>query len=129
MAVKYDYNGRMKKEIKDAVLDTSFTEEYMVPPIDEELGWKHINNGAYKEMIDMIDDVDQELALEKQLIENAKGKNPSLGMTKAEVEASLWGMPEKINRSVNQYHTREQWVYGQGQYLYFTDGILTSFQD
>ena len=50
-------------------------------------------------------------------------------MTKEEVEASLWGLPEKVNRTVTQYSVHEQWVYGQGQYLYFTDGILTSFQD
>jgi len=45
-----------------------------------------------------------------------------------QVEVSLWGKPEKINRTITQYSEREQWVYGQGQYLYFKDGILTSFQ-
>ena len=55
----------------------------------------------------------------------------TLGMTKEEVIAS-WGKPNKINRTVTQYGTHEQWVYhhiGDGCYLYFEDGRLTSWQD
>ncbi len=52
-----------------------------------------------------------------------------LGMTKANVLKS-WGKPSDINRSVSNYGVSEQWVYGSyGTYLYFDDGILTSFQD
>ena len=66
---------------------------------------------------------------ERERIKEIKNSNPSLGMTKAEVEMSLWGKPKKVNRTVNQNGTTEQWVYGNSQYLNFTDGILTSFQD
>ncbi len=66
--------------------------------------------------------------IEKQ-IQEKKQQNPRLGMTKKEVEASSWGKPKKVNRTVTLYSTEEQWVYGQDQYLYFEDGILTSFQD
>ena len=53
-----------------------------------------------------------------------------LGMTKSEVVASL-GYPRDVNKSVGVWGVDEQWVYGSytGTYLYFTNGILTSWQD
>lgn len=51
-----------------------------------------------------------------------------IGMTRTQVEAS-WGDPEDINRSVGSWGVHEQWVYPNGKYLYFEDGILTSWQD
>ncbi len=57
-----------------------------------------------------------------------KLKEPSIGMTKKEAENSTWGKPKKINTTVTSYSTHEQWVYGNGRYLYFDDGILTSIQ-
>ena len=53
-----------------------------------------------------------------------------LGMTpKQVVETTSWGKPNKINKTTNQFGTREQWVYGDGNYLYFTNGVLTSIQN
>ena len=66
--------------------------------------------------------------IEKKIAEK-KEQNPHLGMTKEQVESSSWGKPKDINRTVSTYGSREQWVYGSGRYLYFEDGILTSFQD
>lgn len=40
-----------------------------------------------------------------------------------------WGKPNKINRTTNAGGTREQWVYGGHNYLYFQDGILISMQN
>lgn len=59
-----------------------------------------------------------------------KGK-VTIGMTEEEVKKIL-GKPLEINQS--QYgqwgSIEEQWVYGPyGPYLYFEDGILTSYQD
>ncbi|PIC98818.1 hypothetical protein [Sporosarcina sp. P29] len=56
-------------------------------------------------------------------------KNPTLGMSKDEVLKSTWGEPDKVNRTVTSYSQREQWVYPNYKYLYFTDEILTAFQD
>jgi len=50
-----------------------------------------------------------------------------IGMKKEQVVESL-GRPEDINRTVLPGQVTEQWVYG-GLYVYFTDGIVTSFQD
>lgn len=52
-----------------------------------------------------------------------------IGMTKEEVLASSWGRPERVNKTTNAYGTREQWVYGGGNYLYFENGVLTSIQN
>jgi len=54
---------------------------------------------------------------------------PSIGMTKEEVKNSFWGSPQKINRTTTAYSVSEQWVYGNGRYVYFEDGIVTAIQD
>lgn len=50
-----------------------------------------------------------------------------LGMTESQALYSL-GFPSEINRSVGIWGEKEQWVYGSGWYLYFENGILTSYQ-
>lgn len=52
-----------------------------------------------------------------------------VGMTMADVRASSWGKPERINRTTTARSVREQWVYGGGGYLYFDDDQLTSIQN
>jgi hypothetical protein len=50
-----------------------------------------------------------------------------LGMTKDVVILS-WGKPDDIHRTISPGNVHEQWVY-RGSYLYFENGVLTSFQD
>jgi len=50
-----------------------------------------------------------------------------LGMTKQQVIES-WGKPKDINRTVSRYSVHEQWVYSNA-YLYFENGVLTTWQD
>ena len=53
-----------------------------------------------------------------------------IGMTAEQAQAS-WGEPYSgVNKTITGSHTFEQWVYDvdRGDYLYFTDGILTSIQ-
>lgn len=50
-----------------------------------------------------------------------------MGMTEEMAEYS-WGRPQTINRSVGSWGVSEQWVYGVGNYLYFGNGKLTSWQ-
>jgi len=42
---------------------------------------------------------------------------------------AAWGQPQKVNTTTNSYSTSEQWVYGNGNYLYFKNEILTSIQN
>lgn len=50
-----------------------------------------------------------------------------IGMTD-ELAIESWGKPNDINRSVGSWGVHEQWVYSS-TYLYFENGILTSWQD
>lgn len=49
-----------------------------------------------------------------------------IGMTSGMALESL-GRPQKINETVNAYGKHQQWVY-EHLYLYFDDGVLTSYQ-
>jgi hypothetical protein len=55
-------------------------------------------------------------------------KKIRVGITDEQALAS-WGRPTKINRTVMNMSVDEQWVYENADaYLYFTDGILKSYQ-
>jgi hypothetical protein len=58
-----------------------------------------------------------------------KSEGVRLGMTPADVEASSWGKPQRINTSTSARGVKEQWVYGLRHYLYFENGVLTSIQN
>ena len=53
---------------------------------------------------------------------------PMIGMTQQEVLKSTWGKPHSVNQFETQYAKSEQWVYGHGSYVNFTDGKVTSIQ-
>jgi hypothetical protein len=55
-----------------------------------------------------------------------KKEGVRIGMSKEEVLMSSWGRPESINTSAYTFGTREQWVYGNGHYLYFQNDVLSS---
>lgn len=58
-----------------------------------------------------------------------KEKSFQLGFTQCAVSAAI-GYPERVNRSVYKSGVHEQWVYADGNvYIYFEDGILTSWQE
>jgi hypothetical protein len=50
-----------------------------------------------------------------------------IGMNKEMATLSL-GSPNAVNRTVGGWGVREQWVY-ETIYLYFENGVLTSYQD
>lgn len=51
---------------------------------------------------------------------------PAIGMTEYEASKTMWGRPESINRTKTRYGTMEQWVYGDGRYLYLENGRVTA---
>ncbi|MEB2367581.1 MAG: hypothetical protein OZ933_16000 [Chloroflexota bacterium] len=54
---------------------------------------------------------------------------PRVGMTARQViEGSNWGRPEVVNRTQIAGSVREQWVYGDGFYLYLQNGRVTAIQ-
>lgn len=58
-----------------------------------------------------------------------RNKDPHVGMSSDELIFSKWGEPKKINKTTNTYGISEQWVYGNGRYVYLDDGIVTSIQE
>ncbi|MDP4077889.1 hypothetical protein [Acidovorax sp. A1169] len=52
----------------------------------------------------------------------------SVGMRADDVLNSDWGSPQHVNKTTTQYGTREQWVYRNGNYLYFENGRLSGIQ-
>ena len=58
-----------------------------------------------------------------------RSKGVTIGMSKEDVLASSWGRPESINTTTTSRGTREQWVYGGRNYLYFENGVLTTIQN
>jgi hypothetical protein len=55
-------------------------------------------------------------------------KQVAIGMSKEQAIAA-WGKPKDTNTTSTAGGTREQWVYGLGTYIYFTDGILSAVQN
>ena len=73
---------------------------------------------------------------EKVLAENLKLRKAErrlhgvrLGMSQQEVLDSNWGRPNQVNSTTTKHGVHEQWVYGQGNYLYFENGVLTAIQN
>lgn len=61
--------------------------------------------------------------------QNIIQKKVKIGMTQDMCIAS-WGEPDSINKTITSNGASEQWVYeGIGEYLYFTNGILTAIQN
>lgn len=58
-----------------------------------------------------------------------RNTTPTIGMAAGEVIANSWGYPERINKTTNARGVREQWVYGNGRYLYFDNGVLVTIQE
>lgn len=50
-------------------------------------------------------------------------------MTASEVKASSWGSPNDINKTTTENGVHEQWVYGNGRYIYLDDGVVTAIQE
>jgi hypothetical protein len=67
--------------------------------------------------------------ISKQEATSRKREGVRIGMTGKEVIASRWGRPNSVNRTTFASGIQEQWVYSNGNYLYFENGKLTAIQD
>jgi hypothetical protein len=50
-----------------------------------------------------------------------------VGMTAEQAEMS-WGEPHDVNHTITSGHRTEQWVYGNGKYVYLRDGVVSGIQ-
>lgn len=86
--------------------------------------WKRIQLEIYKQ-----NEADRKKALAAERARR-RSQGVSVGMTKEEVLMSSWGRPQHVNSTTTSRGTREQWVYGGGNYLYFDEsGRLTTIQN
>ncbi|HNX29552.1 MAG TPA: hypothetical protein PKN87_09140 [Syntrophomonadaceae bacterium] len=105
--------------------------------------WHDYNSvGAAKDYMDKIPEdydgvlAEEVLAFKKECEEKYKAeyeiepgsKKVYIGMTQEEAISSMGGKPYDINKTVGNWGTHEQWCYDGGIYLYFEDGLLTSWQ-
>ena len=80
--------------------------------------------------------------LKRPAVRDACKKNPSwtmddceaidqkeivIGMTGAQVLLA-WGKPHSVNSTIVSGGTHEQWVYGNGDYVYVDNGVMRSRQ-
>lgn len=70
-----------------------------------------------------------ELSYRERLRNQPAKPSPQIGMSPEEVNSSSWGSPEDKNRTTTKYGVSEQWVYGDGRYVYFNDGEVTTIQE
>ena len=47
-------------------------------------------------------------------------------MLSSQVLDSTWGEPKKVNKTTYSWGVSEQWVYGNGKYVYLENGIVTA---
>ena len=89
--------------------------------------WNEETNNIVSDRGSIIEDV--YIKSEEEIKEVEAIKEPTIGMTKTEVENSTWGKPKDINKTTTKYGTREQWVYSGNRYIYFENGVVTSIQE
>lgn len=58
-----------------------------------------------------------------------KKKEPTIGMTREEVENSTRGKTNDINKPTYEWGTTEQWCYPNFKYIYFIDGIVSAISE
>lgn len=85
---------------------------------------------VYKTMKEVEANRAKQAKAEKAAKAQASRPGVRIGMTQNQViNGTHWGKPFRVNRTTTRYGTREQWVYGGGNYLYFENGVLTSIQN
>lgn len=95
-----------------------------VYPEEPVVFWKKVKEERFEQQRK-----EKEKEKEKQKKQSSK-QGVRLGMTTKEViEKTSWGKPKSVNKTTNQNGVHEQWVYGDGNYLYFDNGKLTSIQN
>ena len=72
-------------------------------------------------------DVDPSLRWSEETIRAVRESRITIGMTSEQV-LLIWGEPTEKNNTVTASGASEQWIYPGDNYLYFDNGIMTSYQ-
>lgn len=129
-------SGELRELVKDAEIASHLSEinNPQTPPLTRAQAMKQLARdypeiGAkYAAQVEKIisDAEKKERELEKK---RRKNEGVNIGMSKEDVLASSWGKPERINTTTTANTTREQWVYGGRNYLYFEGNKLVTIQN
>ena len=136
-SIRQSYEEKRYLDIKDSL---EFLEKYH-PETRECAEAKKIYRQALKELEADRKKVSKEEAKTKSVerimakygcsrgvAESINNRHIQLGMTKEMVIAAI-GRPRDINRTGGSFGIHEQWCYPGNVYLYFENGILTTWQD
>jgi hypothetical protein len=107
--------------IESAVMGPAGPDAYLVRTADGRTGYID----WYKTI-----SADSETEHKRKLAEKAdcdRRGGVSVGMTRAQVYASCWGRPQRINTTTTVGGDHEQLVYGY-DYVYLRNGVVTSIQ-
>lgn len=83
---------------------------------------------ASKSEADRAADAEQAATAKAAETECKRKGGVSVGMTRAQVHASCWGKPQRVNTTTTTGGDHEQYVYPGYNYLYLRNGIVTSIQ-
>lgn len=145
MQVQYFYNGSKfgygaaEEYVYDLKIETIEGKDYIIekdnPNVTENaflyedssvIMYNHMSYGV----IPFINNIDySEWIFTKISNDSSFISNPKIGMTKDEVQNSLWGLPQDINKTTTANSVSEQWVYDGNRYIYFDNGIVTAIQE
>ena len=124
-AIKTKACEYLKKELEKKIKSKDYTSYYSS---NEESLVENSGDAELKKLYKQFNDAKNREELRKEK-EKKKQRGVNIGMTKQQVLDSMWGEPEKINKTTTAYGTSEQWVYPNNNYLYFENGILTAIQN
>ncbi len=108
----------------------AITELVKAGPTENYLGTDASGRQGYITSIDIIY-MDSEAVYKAKMAEKAECDRKGgirTGMTRAQLYASCWGRPGKINTTITGSRRHEQLVYGGQNYVYLEDGVVTSIQ-
>ena len=124
-AIKTKACEYFKKELEKKIKSKDYTSYYSS---SEESLVENSGDAELKKLYKQFNDAKNKEELRKEK-EKKKQRGVNIGMTMQQVLDSMWGEPEKINKTTTAYGTSEQWVYPNNNYLYFENGILTAIQN
>lgn len=124
-AIKNKSCENLKDEINQRITTGDYTSFF---PSNYETFVNNSDDEELKKIFNQYTDTRKNIELEKEK-EKKKSQGVTIGMTKQQVLDSMWGEPEKINTTTTKYGVSEQWVYPNGNYLYFENGKLTAIQN
>jgi len=76
-----------------------------------------------------ITEIQRKSLLIQERVQTSCTQDPRIGMSEEEVLVSCWGKPRNRRHIGVEGLMRDQWIYGDGRYLYFDNGHLIAIEE